>query len=109
MHLGHRLQHQASVLAAVERQPVLAQRLDVVALLAEGEAEVVMRQRAPRGDLRLGLRAQALLLAAALGIVALERQIGLRAPSGGLSATARLEAARASWWRPMSPSTNAIR
>ena len=52
VHLGHGLQGQPPVLARVQRQPVLAQRLLVQALLPEGQAQVVVRQRAALDDLR---------------------------------------------------------
>ena len=40
VHLGHRLESEPAILAGVEREPVLAQRFVVVALLPEREPEV---------------------------------------------------------------------
>ncbi len=48
VHFGDRLLDEAALFAACERELVLAQRLGVVALLPEGEAQVEVRQRAPR-------------------------------------------------------------
>ncbi len=45
VHLGHGLQDQRAILAAVERQAILAQRLGQVALLPEGKPEVVVGER----------------------------------------------------------------
>src|SRR5213079_3738973 len=76
--LRHRLERQAPVLAALQRQPVFLQRLVVVALLAERESEVVVGERVALHH--LGLRGETLasLLALALGGVTLEREVGLR-------------------------------
>ena len=56
VHLGHRLQHEVALLAALERDLVLAQRLGVVALAAEREAEVVVRELAFAAHLQLAFR-----------------------------------------------------
>ena len=79
MHFRHRLAHQPAILAALDREAVLAQRLGVVALLPEREAEVVMRELAALDDLGRGMLAQAVLGRLAFGAVALQRQVGLRA------------------------------
>src|ERR1051325_3371057 len=52
VHLRHRLQRQPPVLAPLQRQAILPQRLVVVALLPEGEPEVVVRQLVPFHHLR---------------------------------------------------------
>src|SRR5206468_6753566 len=98
MDFGHRLAHQTPVFAALDREPVLAQRLCVVALLPEREPEVEMRELAALGDLGRGLLAQALLGRLALGAIALERQVRLRARERRVGlASARVR--RAWGWR----------
>src|SRR5438034_11833597 len=77
--LRHRLERQAPVLAALQRQPIFLQRLVVVALLAERESEVVVGELVALHHLGLGGEALASLLALALRGVALEREVGLRA------------------------------
>ena len=77
--LRHRLAHQLAILAALDREPILAQCLRVVALLAEREPQVVVRQLAALGHLRRGLLAQPLLGRLPLGAVAFQREIRLRA------------------------------
>src|SRR6185295_14218133 len=69
----------ASVLAALKRQAVLLQRFVVIALLSEREPEVVVSQLVALHHLGLGGEALAPLLALTLGVVALEREVGLRA------------------------------
>src|SRR5258708_39298523 len=78
MDFRDRLAHELAILAALDREAVLAQRLGVVALLPEREAEVVMRELAALGDLGRGLLAQAVLGRLAFGAVALQREVGLR-------------------------------
>src|SRR5258706_14303901 len=78
MDFRHRLTDEAAILAALDREAVLAQRLGVVALPPEREAEVVMRQLAALGDLGQGLLAQAVLGGLAFGAVTLQREVGLR-------------------------------
>src|SRR5258708_32030781 len=77
--IRHRLQREAAVLAALHREAILAQRLLVVPLLPEREAEVVVRQRTALGHLGLGALLHAQLLTLPLGVVALEGEVGLRA------------------------------
>jgi len=95
VHLGHRLQHQAAVLAAVEGEAVFAQRLDVVPLLAEGEAEVEVREQLPLGHLGAH-RLEGGAAAERLGLPLLEGEVGLGAPErrvegeGALGGGARL-------------------
>src|SRR5258708_15655885 len=79
MDFRHRLTDEAAILAALDREAVFAQRLGVVALLPEREAEVVMRELAALDDLGRGVLAQAVLGRLAFGAVALQRQVGLRA------------------------------
>ena len=76
--LRHRLTHDAAILAALDRQPILAQRFRVIAFLAERETEVVMRQLVPFRHLGRGVRPHALLGRLPLGAIALQRQIRLR-------------------------------
>src|SRR5436309_12913119 len=89
MHLRHRLEREAAVLAPLQPQPVLAQRLVVVALLAEGEPKVVVRQRVALDDRRLGRLALPQLAGLPLAVVALERAVGLRAREWRLELVAR--------------------
>lgn len=77
--LRHRLAHQPPILAALDRETVFAQRFRVVALLAEREPEVEVRELAAFGHFRRRLLAQALLRRLPLGAVALQGEIGLRA------------------------------
>ena len=82
MHLGHRLPNEILILVTVEREPVFLQRLGVVALLPEGEAEIVVREVAVRRQLERGRAALLPLgneLVVARGVVAIDREIRLRA------------------------------
>ncbi len=79
VHLRHRLPDETGIFAGVERQPVLPEGLDVVALLPEGEPEIVVRQGRAlrhrgarhRGPRRRGARSLA------PGAVPAERQVVL--------------------------------
>jgi hypothetical protein len=55
---GHRLRHQATILAALQGEGVFLERLVVVALLPEGQTQVEMGQGATgnRRRLRIGHR-----------------------------------------------------
>ncbi len=53
MHLGHGLANEILVLVTVERELILLERLGVVALLPEGESEVVVREMTVGGQLEL--------------------------------------------------------
>ena len=79
MDFGHRLAHQLPILAAFDREPILPQRLRVVALLPEREPEIVVRQLARLRDLGRGLVAQPLLGRFTLRAIAFQRKIRLRA------------------------------
>ena len=61
MDFGHRLAHQVTIFAAFDREPILPQRLRVVAFLPEREPEIVVCQLACLRDLGRGLVAQPLL------------------------------------------------
>src|SRR5439155_8242436 len=79
MDLRHGLAYEPPVFAALDREAILAQRLRVVAFLPEREPQVVMRELAAFGDLRLRLFAQPVLGRLPLGTVALQGQVGLGA------------------------------
>ena len=79
VNLRHRLADEAAVLAALDREAVFTQRLRVVALLPEREAEIVMRELGALGDLGRRHVPQPLLGRLAFGAVALERQVRLGA------------------------------
>ncbi len=64
VHFGHGLRDQAAVLAVLQRELVLLERLRVVALLPEGQAQVEMREGAAGN--RRGFRFSGRRLAAAL-------------------------------------------
>ena len=78
--LGHRLEGHPAVFAAVQRQPVLGERLLVQALLPEGQSQVVVGQRPAFDDLRPfgGLAAGR----CAVHGIAVEREIGLGTGEG---------------------------
>src|SRR5947207_8260678 len=82
VHLGHRLQHEVLVFALLQRETVFAQCFHEVALLPEGEAQIVSSQPSFSSNLHL---APATLLARSDGLFIalwpplLEGQVRLRA------------------------------
>ncbi len=79
VNLGHRLADKAAVLATLDREAVFAQRLGVVALLPEREAEIEMREFGALGDLGKRHVPQSLLGRLPFGAIALQRQVRLGA------------------------------
>ncbi len=81
MHFGHGLAHQAGIFAGVERQLVLPQRLDVVALLPEREPQIVVGERSTLAD--PGPR-HLMRLRGVQAAIAIEREIALGAGKRGV-------------------------
>ena len=79
VNFGHRLADEAGVLAPFDREAVFAQRLRVVALLPEREAEIVVGQLTAFGDFRRRRVLQPLLGRFALGPIPFQRQVRLGA------------------------------
>ena len=80
MHLGHCLPHEIFILVSLEREIVLLERFGVIALLAEGETEVVVREMAVGGQLERGraaLLARGHELVVPRRVVAIEGEVRL--------------------------------